>query len=244
MEPGIEVRGLSKRFGPKTVLEAVDFSVPRGQICGYLGANGAGKTTTFKILTGLLTPDTGEVRIAGHPVSGDALEAKRAFGYVPEEPSLYALLSVREHLTLIADLHELDLAETRERGEELLAELGIRDVANRPVASLSKGQKQKGLITCALVSDPEVLLFDEPLGGLDVMASRKLRDRLRALADDGRTVFYSSHVLDVVERLCDRAIVLHGGRVVADAPTAELVRRSKDATLEDAFHALVGEPGA
>lgn len=244
MADGIEVRGLRKRFGPKTVLEDVSFSVPPGQICGYLGANGAGKTTTFELLTGALRPDEGSIHVAGHPVAGDAIPAKRAIGYVPEKPSLYSLLSIREHLALISDLHGLDPREAGKRGEALLEEMAIRDVANRPVASLSKGQKQKGLIVCALLSDPQVLLFDEPLGGLDVMASKKLRDRLRALADEGRTVFYSSHVLDVVERLCDRTIVLHGGTIVADAPTAELAAKAKKGTLEDAFHALVGAADA
>ncbi len=236
---GIEVIGLTKRYGERPALDGVSFSVPRGQICGYLGPNGAGKSTTMKALAGVIVPDGGTIRLAGHEVTGEAIGAKHVLGYVPESASLYSLLSAREHLSLVADLHGMSNAQAEERGQSLIAQFELEKVADRPVESLSKGQRQKALLATALLSDPEVLLLDEPLSGLDVTAARQLRDLLRELADAGRTILYCSHVLDVVERCCDRAMILANGRLVADGPTDELAARSKDKTLEGIFQELV-----
>jgi ABC-2 type transport system ATP-binding protein len=159
-------------------------------------------------------------------------------GYVSHEGGLYPLLSVREHLTLVADLHELDETQSTAKTDELIALFEMKDFVDKRIDSLSRGQRQRVALSCALLHDPKILLLDEPLTGLDVSAARALRAYLRQMADQGCAVLYSSHILDVVERVCDRAIILSGGRIVADAPTTELVQRSADKTLESVFHAL------
>ena len=235
MAYAIEVRGLVKRYGEKPALNGVDFVVPAGQVCGYLGPNGAGKSTTLNILSGILAPDAGAARVAGHDVVEDALDAKRGLGFLPESGALYSLLSVREHLHLCADLHGVEPEETDARLATLWDLFDLKAVADRRIDTLSKGQRQKTALCATLLHDPDVILLDEPLNGLDVHAAGALKDILRDLAAQGRTILYSSHILDVVERLCDRVVILDEGRVVADAPTAELAGTR---TLEEAFHAL------
>lgn len=238
----IVVEGLEQRYGEVRALQGVSFRVPRGQICGYLGPNGAGKSTTIKAIAGILRPTAGRVLLAGHDVAEAPLDAKRALGYVPESGALYSLLSAREHLALVADLYELEPERAAEQVERLLALFELEPHADRRIDTLSKGQRQKVAIACALLHDPEVVLLDEPLDGLDANAARTLKDIVTGLAERGRAVLYCSHVLDVVERLCDRAIILDGGRIVADAPTAELLAAQRDgeagATLEGVFHRL------
>lgn len=233
---GITITGLRKSYGEHEVLRGVSFSVPPGQVCGYLGPNGAGKSTTIKILAGVLKADAGQVSVAGHDVAADSLAAKRALGYVPESGALYGLLSIREHLHLVADLYELERGlAARKVGQALeLFELG--EVADRRVDTLSKGQRQKTALAAGLLHDPEVILFDEPLNGLDVNAARQLKDLIRGLAERGKAILYCSHVLDVVERVCDRALILSGGELVADAPTQELLAQAE--SLEAVFRQL------
>jgi ABC-2 type transport system ATP-binding protein len=237
-EPGIEVNGLVVRYGEAVAVDHVSFSVPRGQICGYLGPNGAGKSTTLRALAGVQRPDEGTIRLAGHDLEEDGLAARRAVGYAPESTSLFTLLSPREHLLLMSDLHASPEEQAAERIEELLERFQLMECAERRIDTLSKGQTQKTLLAVALLHDPEVLLLDEPLSGLDVGAARELKDLLRSLAERGRAILFSSHVLDVVERVCDRVIILDRGRVVADGSTAELLAES--GSLEEFFHAHVG----
>ena len=234
----IDVAGLTHRYGDREVLHQVGFQVRWGEICGYLGPNGAGKSTTLKTLVGLLRPSEGRVRIDGNDPNGEDLTSREMVGYVSHEGGLYPLLSVREHLTLVADLHELDEGVSDRRTDELIALFEMSTFIDKRIDSLSRGQRQRVALCCALVHDPKVLLLDEPLTGLDVSAARALRRRLREMADQGCAVLYSSHILDVVERVCDRAIILADGRIVADEPTSELVQRSDDKTLESVFHAL------
>lgn len=235
----IEVTGLAKKYGDKRVLDNVTFSVPWGQICGYLGPNGAGKSTTIKALAGIAPPDSGSVRIAGHDAFGTTLESKRRLGYVPENGGLYGLLTVEEHIDLVGELHELPEETLAHRKKELFEGFGLEKLTRRRIDSLSKGQRQKTLLATALLHDPDVLLLDEPLDGLDVTAVRQIKDLLSSLAQAGKAILFCSHILDVVERLCDRAIILDQGTIVADASTRELVSRSTDKTLESVFHALV-----
>lgn len=239
--PCLEVESLTKRYDGTTVLHGVSFTVPRGQVCGYLGPNGAGKSTTIKLIAGVLRPDGGAVRVAGHDMAADSIEAKRALGYVPESGALYTLLTPREHLSLTADLHDIPEALAAERIDQALERFDLRKLQNRRIDTLSKGQKQKTLIAASLLHDPSVLLLDEPLNGLDVAAARALKDVVRGMADRGAAVLYCSHILDVVERVCDRVIIVDHGRIVADDSTRNLVARSQDATLESVFHALVTE---
>ncbi|MCO5167527.1 MAG: ABC transporter ATP-binding protein [Planctomycetes bacterium] len=234
----IEALDLSKSYDGVEALAGVRFTVPAGQVCGFVGPNGAGKTTTIKLLAGILRPTAGTARLCGHDVVERPLEARRVLGYVPEGGGLYTLLTPREHLALVADLHEVPPAEAAERAATLTDLLDLRDLADRRIDSLSKGQRQKVLVACALLHDPQVVLFDEPFDGLDANAVLRLKELIRGLAARGRTVLFCSHMLDVVERLCDRSIVVHRGRVVADGPTPDLVRRSGAGTLEALFQAL------
>jgi ABC-2 type transport system ATP-binding protein len=232
---------LIKRYGEKVALggaEGVSFHVPQGQVCGYLGPNGAGKSTTIRLLAGLDRPDAGRILIGGHDLSLAPLEAKRLIGYVPEASALYSLLSPREHLALVCDLYELEEELARERIASLTDLFDLEELGDRRVDTLSKGQRQKVTLALALVHDPQIVLMDEPLTGLDVNAARSLRDVIAGLAERGRTVLYCSHILDVVERVCSRTIILDEGQVVADAPTAELISGSREATLEAVFHQL------
>lgn len=234
----IRVENLTKTYGTTDALRSVSFDIPAGQVCGYLGPNGAGKSTTVKILTGLLRPTSGTATVAGFDVAAAPLEVKRRIGYVPETGTVYPTLSPNEHLALVGALHDLDPAVVAERGRRMLESFGIADAADRRLDTLSKGQRQKVVISAALLSDPDVVLFDEPLSGLDANAARAIRDIVRGLADRGKTILYCSHVLDVVERLCERVIILDKGQVVADGPTAELIKDSGRGTLEKVFSAL------
>ena len=237
-QPAVVVEGLSHSYGDKAVLCDIGFQVQWGEICGYLGPNGAGKSTTLKAIVGLLRPSAGTVRIDGKDPASDDLSARAMLGYVSHEGGLYQLLSVREHRKLVADLHELDEEVSSKRTDELVALFEMTAFLGKRIDSLSRGQRQRVALCCALIHGPRVLLLDEPLTGLDVSAARALRKMLREMADDGCAILYCSHILDVVERVCDRAIILSDGRIVADAPTSQLVQQAEDKTLESVFHAL------
>jgi ABC-2 type transport system ATP-binding protein len=234
----INVERLTKTYGATEALRDVSFTVPAGQVCGYLGPNGAGKSTTVKILTGTLRPTSGEARVAGFDVVAQPLEVKRRIGYVPETGTVYSSLSANEYLALVGALHEMEPAEVAERADRMLELFQLKDAADRRLDTLSKGMRQKVVISAALLHDPEIVLFDEPLSGLDANAAWLIKDIVRGLADRGKTVLYCSHILDVVERLCERVIILDRGRVVADGMTSELLSSSKRATLETLFRSL------
>jgi len=236
--PPIVLRGLTKRFHQNEVLRGIDLCVAPGTILGYVGPNGAGKTTTVKILTGLLPQFGGEVRVLGLDPRGDTLEIKRRIGYVPENAALFESLTVAEHLVLVGSLYEMDEELVRARAETFLRvfELDARLVSR--IGTLSKGMRQKLLLTTALLHDPEVLFLDEPLSGLDVGSAILVKDLLRRLADTGRTIFYCSHVMDVVERVCDRIAILSGGEIVAQGTFEELAAARGGGSLEHIFAEL------
>ncbi|HEY0377802.1 MAG TPA: ABC transporter ATP-binding protein [Pyrinomonadaceae bacterium] len=234
----INVERLTKTYGETEALRDVSFIVPAGQVCGYLGPNGAGKSTTVKILTGTLRPTSGAASVAGFDVVDQPLEVKRRIGYVPETGTVYSSLSANEYLALVGALHEMEPAEVAERTARMLELFQLKDAADRRLDTLSKGMRQKVVISAALLHDPEIVLFDEPLSGLDANAAWMIKDIVRGLADRGKTVLYCSHILDVVERLCERVIILDRGRVVADGMTTELLSSSKRATLETLFRSL------
>lgn len=234
----IVVEQLTRQFGERRVLDGLNFTVRPGEVTGYLGPNGAGKSTTMKILTGLLQPTSGRVVIAGHDLVQDPLAARRVLGYVPESAALYSSLTANEYLSLVAELYHLAPARAAERIGQLLTVFDLTAAADRQIDSYSKGMRQKVLLAAALLHEPQVLLLDEPLNGLDVAAARALRQIVEEFAQRGKTVLYTSHILDVVERVCQRVIVLHQGRIVADAPTAELLSLAKQGTLEAAFAEL------
>jgi ABC-2 type transport system ATP-binding protein len=234
----ITVRQLTKTYDGTQALRSVSFTVPAGQVCGYLGPNGAGKSTTVKILTGVLRPDAGQCYVAGFDVAHDALEVKRRIGYVPETGTVYSTLSASEYLALCGALHDMEPDEVAERSARMLELFELKDAADRRLDTLSKGMRQKVVISAALLHDPEVILLDEPLSGLDANAALLIKEIVRGLAERGKTVLYCSHILDVVERLCERVIILDKGEIVADGMTAELLSSSHRGTLETLFRTL------
>jgi ABC-2 type transport system ATP-binding protein len=234
----LEARQLSKRFHGITVVDNVSFTLRPGEVVGYLGPNGSGKTTTARMLTGLLEPSAGRVEFRGRDIQTDLIAYRRLLGYVPEEPHLYPFLSGREYLDLVGQLRELPGSLLERKATALLELFGLTDAAEQAIASYSKGMKQKILIIAALLHDPDVLLFDEPESGLDVTAALVLRHLVRLLAARGKAILYSSHVLEVVERVCPRAIVLHQGRIVADDEMGQLRSLRQARSLEDVFAQL------
>lgn len=234
-EPAIELRGLGKAYGGNRVLSDVDLAVPRGTILGYIGPNGAGKSTTVKILVGMIAEFDGEARVCGLDVREERAEVRARIGYVPENAVFYEALTVAETLLFIGRLQRLDDDTIRERGEAYLDAFELLDRLDERIGALSKGMRQKVLVTAALLHDPEVLFVDEPLSGLDVNASLLMKELLRALADEGRTIFYCSHVMDVVERVCDRIAIVHDGGIAAQGTYAELSESIRGGSLERIF---------
>jgi ABC-2 type transport system ATP-binding protein len=237
----LEARGLWQTYVVVPVLRDVSLTLKRGEIVGYLGPNGSGKTTTVRILTGLLAPSRGQVFFEGHDINEDPLAYRRRLGYVPEAPEIYPFLTGHEYLMLVGRLRALPERPLRARVADLLELLGLRPAQNVPLATYSKGMRQKVLIAAALLHNPDVLVFDEPLSGLDVATVLVMKSLMRKLAERGRIVLYSSHLLDIVERLCTRVVVLHRGRVAADASVRNLRALMQRPSLEEAFSALVIE---
>jgi ABC-2 type transport system ATP-binding protein len=235
----LEAHHLVKRYYGVTVVDDVSFVVHAGEVIGYLGPNGSGKTTTMKMLTGLLEPTAGSISVNGRDVATDLLGYRARLGYVPEEPNLYPFLSGREYLELVGHLRELPAALLNKKIPALLELFGLSTAADQSMSSYSKGMKQKVLITAALLHDPEILLFDEPDSGLDVTTTMVLRHLVLALAKEGKAIVYSSHVLELVEKLCSKVIVLHRGKVVADASVDELRGVVSSQSLEDVFAQLL-----
>lgn len=237
----LEVRGLTKRYAGIPVVDHVSFVIHRGETLGYLGPNGAGKSTTVKIIIGLLDPTSGEITLDGHNIHKNP-EARKAFqrriGYVPEEPHLYQHLSGREHLQLVARLRGLQRHILEPKVDELLRLVGLWEDRHSLLAGYSKGMRQKILLLASLLHDPELLILDEPFSGLDVNAAMILRSLLRAFAQRGKMVLYSSHVLEVVEKVCDKVLILSKGHVVANDSVTRLRQLTDKSSLEDVFAEL------
>jgi ABC-2 type transport system ATP-binding protein len=236
----IETERLSRGYGGRIALHGLDLRVAAGEILGFLGPNGAGKSTTVKLLTGMIKPDGGRARVAGFDVARDPLEVKKRIGYVPESAALYESLSAREYLELIASLYHLPRAGAEHRIEEMLDRFDLSHAIDQRLSEFSKGMKQKVLIASALMHRPEVLFLDEPLTGLDANAALVVKELIRGLAGQGRTIFFCSHVLEVVERVCTRIVIIDQGRVIADGAAADIAAAAGVSTLEDAFVSLTG----
>ena len=241
--PLIEIHGLRKRYAAHEVLQGIDLEVRPGEILGYIGPNGSGKSTTIRILTGLLQQYEGEVRVLGLDPRADPLAVKRKIGYVPENAVLYELLTVAEFLLLVGRLHGLEEELVKRRAQAFLEVFELADRLGARIQTLSKGMRQKVLLTSALLSDPEVVFLDEPLSGLDVNATILVKELIRALAGAGKTVFYCSHVMDVVERVCDRIAILDGGKLVAQGSFEELQAARGGGSLEQIFARLTSAGG-
>jgi ABC-2 type transport system ATP-binding protein len=235
----LEARGLAKYYHGIAAVKDVSFEIRPGEILGYLGPNGAGKSTTVGILTGLIPPSSGTVFYNGVDVSGNLVEYRRHIGYVPEEPQLYPFLSGREYLELAGRLREMPERRMHAIIEGLLELLGLGGARDQAISAYSKGMRQKVLIAAALMHDPRVLIFDEPLSGLDVTAALVFRRLVSELGKAGKIVLYSSHVLEVVEKICTRVLVLYRGRVVAHDTVGRLRDLMALDSLEQVFTELV-----
>ena len=235
----LEVRSISKSYRGTTAIDDVSFRILPGQIVGYVGPNGSGKSTTVKIVTGLLEPGEGQVLFEGRSIRDDMPRYRAAFGYVPEEAHVYTHLSGLEYLQLVGRLRSMPEALIYRKANSLLSLLGLGSWRHSSIALYSKGMKQRVLIAAALLHNPRLLIFDEPLSGLDVVSARLFKDLLQQLALQGKAILYISHVLEVVELVCDRVIVLGKGKILADATPAELRNSYQLANLESVFAQLV-----
>ena len=233
----IEISHLTKQYGDFTAVDDVSLEVARGEIFGFLGPNGAGKTTTIRIMVGLSLPTSGVVKIGGLDVGVDA---KAMTGYVPDRPYLYEKLTGRELLHFVADLYRKDWPACEARGLELLRYFDLADWVDARIENLSHGMKQKLVIVSALVHDPDVLVIDEPMVGLDALAQKQVKLLLRRLADEKKTVFLTTHTMSVAEAVCDRIAIINHGRIIATGTTSAL---KSDRALEDVFLELTYEAG-
>jgi ABC-2 type transport system ATP-binding protein len=237
----LEICGLSKRFNGIPAVEDVSFTLKAGEILGYVGPNGAGKSTTVKMIVGLLEPSEGEIRFQGRSVIEDPAGFQRRTGYVPEEPYLYPQLSGREYLQLVGRLRGMPRTVLEPKIDEFLRLFSLWDDRHCLVSAYSKGMRQKVLLSAALLHNPDLLILDEPLSGLDVTTALVLRELLEGLAVRGRMILYSSHVLDVLERVCSRVLILSKGRVAAYGSIEELRESTHASSLEGIFGQLTGE---
>jgi ABC-2 type transport system ATP-binding protein len=241
MSYAIETRQLRRLFGDTPAVDGIDLAVPVGSFYGFLGPNGAGKSTTIKCLTGLLRPSSGEMRILDLDPLRDPVGVKRRIGVMPEDLALFERLTARETLGFVAQVYGVAVPEARRRAEELLALMDLDAAADTLVADYSHGMRKKLSLAAALLPAPRLLFLDEPFEGIDAIASRQIKDLLQAFVANGGTIFLTSHILEIVERLCNHIGVIARGRLVAQAPLAELrAGGAAGHTLEELFLGLVG----
>lgn len=237
MEPIITIKNLGKQYAGKTVLNDINLDIYPGQVIGYIGPNGAGKSTTVKILTGVIQDFYGEVIVAGKDLRQNVLEIKKMIGYVPELAELYDLLTPREYLTFVGKLYHLPDNVIEERSKRMLDSFGLLENLDKRMDSFSKGMKQKILLSSSLLHNPSIVIFDEPLSGLDVNAVIMVKELLQVMKREGKTIVYCSHELDVVEKVSDRIVLINKGQIVANATVGELKKNETD-TLEQIFARL------
>ena len=238
----IHAQGLTKQYGDLTAVDHLDLEVRAGELFGFLGPNGAGKTSTIRMLCGVLQPTSGTAIVAGHDVANDPTEVKRRIGYMAERPYLYLRLTGAEFLRTMADLYGVDRRFTEERIPQLLENFQLTEKADEIIEGYSHGMRQKLALASTLIHGPQVLFLDEPTSGMDPRSARHTKDKLRELASQGRTIFLSTHVLDVAEQMCDRVAIVSRGRLVAVGTLDDLrAQVSADASLEDIFLQLTEE---
>ena len=232
------IRHLTKRYGGKKAVDDLDLHIAPGEIYGFIGHNGAGKTTTLKSVAGILQFDEGEITIAGHSIREEPLACKRLFAYIPDNPDLYEFMTGWQYLDFIADIFGVDAPTRVQRVEQYAALFELTDDLPQPIATYSHGMKQKLAIISAWLHEPKLILMDEPFVGLDPKASHLLKGMMRQVCDAGGAIFFSTHVLEVAEKLCDKVAIIKGGRLIRSG-TMEDVRG--DDTLEDVFLELEAE---
>lgn len=236
----LAIDDLKKNYGSKSVLNGISLQVKRGEIIGYIGPNGAGKSTTVKIILGIEDNYSGEVKIFGQNIADGNIEYKRKIGYVPEIAEVYDNLSGQEYLTFIGELYGLDFELADYKAKSLMELFGVGEVYHSRIASYSKGMRQKLLIISSLLHNPELLFFDEPINGLDANSVMVFKEIMAQLAAQGKTIFYSSHIMDVVEKISSRIILLHDGKIAADGTFEQLKQQNEEGSLEQIFNQLTG----
>ena len=238
----ISLQKLTKVFGAQKAVDELSFEIPAGQIVGFLGPNGAGKTTTLKMLTGMIEPSAGTATICGFDLRRDLLEVKRRVGFVPESGAVFESLTGLEYLGMVAALYGIPEDAARARIHQFISffDLSFETLTEKLLGAYSKGMRRKVVITAGLLHNPQVVFFDEPLDGLDANAAVGFKALIQTLAREGKTIIYSSHVLDVVERVCDRVIIIDKGKLLLDGAPEELVRTHQSGTLERLFTQLTG----
>jgi ABC-2 type transport system ATP-binding protein len=228
----IEVEHLTKRYGPVTAVHDVSFQVGKGEILGFLGPNGAGKTTTMRVLTGYMPATEGRVRVGGHDVFEQAVEAKRRIGYLPETPPLYPDMTVREYLHFVSKIKGVPAAERKARVDQVMARTWVSDMANRACGKLSKGYRQRVGLAQAIIHNPDVLVLDEPTAGLDPMGREEMLALVARLGTFGISVLMATHLLDDVQQVCDQVVMIDAGRLVVAGATASLLERTGLLTVD------------
>ncbi len=238
----ISIHRLTKRFGSQLAVDALSFEIPRGQIVGFLGPNGAGKSTTLRMLTGMIEPTSGSATICGFDLLREPIEVKQHVGFVPESGAVFESLTGLEYLTMVAALYAIPEDAAVERIRQFIAffDLSFETLTEKLLGAYSKGMRRKVVITSALLHNPPVVFFDEPLDGLDANAAVGFKALIQTLAHEGKTIVYSSHILDVVERVCDRVIIIDKGKLLLDGKPDELVTSHNSGTLEKLFTRLTG----
>ena len=241
MELAVETRGLTRTFGSFRAVDGIDLAVPAGSFYGFLGPNGAGKSTTIKCLTGLMRPDGGTMRILGIDPLADPVAVKRRIGVVPEDLALFDRLTGEETLLFVGQIHGLDTATARARSRDLLSLMDLNNAGTTLVTDYSHGMRKKLSLAAALLPAPKLLFLDEPFEGIDAVASRQIKDLMQSFVTRGGTIFLTSHILEIVERLSTHIGVIAGGKMVAQGPIGDLrAGRNAHGTLEELFINLVG----
>ena len=238
--PAVSIRNLNKSYFSNHVIRGLDLELDPGQIVGYIGPNGAGKSTTIRILAGLDRKFDGDVRVLGIDVKKDPIAVKRRIGYLPESGDLYDVLTPGEYYELVGSLHGLDTETITRRAGRLEEFLQLQYKPKQRIDTFSKGMRQKVLLTSILLHDPDLIFMDEPLNGLDANSVIRVKELLNKLAEDGKTIFYSSHIMDVVERISTRIVLLNNGRIAANGTFAEINEQRRSGNLEDLFAGLTG----
>ncbi|MBS1524842.1 MAG: ABC transporter ATP-binding protein [Bacteroidetes bacterium] len=237
--PIIQIRNLSKSYGSKLVLKNISLDIFPGQVIGYIGPNGAGKSTTVKILTGLIPDFEGEVMVNGLSMARESTEIKKLFGYVPENAEIYDVLTPMEYLDFIGKLYGMVDVMLQERARKLLAAFSLANNADDRMDTFSKGMKQKVLLISGIIHNPKIIILDEPLSGLDANAVIMVKELITRLSQEGKTIFYCSHMMDVVEKVSDRILLINKGEIIADG-TFESLKQNHGDTLERIFAKLTG----
>ncbi len=235
----IEIQSLAKAFGKKEAVKGIDLTVPTGSFFGFLGPNGAGKTTTIRMVTGLLAPTAGDAILAGHSIVQDALAAKKNIGVVPDDLALFDRLSLWEHLTMAGSIYRLSKDDTQTRAEDLLKVMGLWDDRGTFAGDSSHGMRKKLALAMALIHKPAILFLDEPFEGIDPIAGKVLRQLLQRMSAGGTTIFLTSHILEIIEKLVDRVAIIVDGEIAIDSTLDELAASGR--TLEEAFSEAAGE---